>query len=92
VVRGRRSRSGLVGEFSGVRELGERLAGSSEVRACMATQFVRFSLGKTETAGETCSMDALSVSLAEESTALVDMFAALAGTPAFAERASEEVE
>ncbi len=82
----------VTGEFQGVRELGELLVAAPEVQSCLATQFVRYSLGKTESAEESCSMDQLSLSLSEESTRLIDMFAALAGAPAFAERASEEVQ
>ena len=60
------------------------------MQACFATQWMRYSLGKTETSDERCSMGLMSTDLAEQSVALMDLFANAAGTAAFASRASEE--
>ncbi len=84
--------STLEGSFDGVRELGEKLAASPEVQACFATHWFRYSLGKTETREEQCSMKLMSASLAEQSIAMTDLFANVAGAPAFVLRATEEVQ
>ena len=80
------------GDFDGVRELGERLAASADVQACFATQWFRYALGKTETNAERCSMGLMSEELANQSAALEDVFAGIAGAKAFVLRASEEVQ
>lgn len=87
--------SDVEGDFDGVRELGERLATSADVQACFATQWFRYALGKTETHAERCSMGLMSAELAAgtegQSAALEDVFAGIAGAPAFVLRASEPV-
>lgn len=47
------------GEFDGAVELAERLAGSSEVRACVAQQWFNFSLGRVPSEQDKCSTDQL---------------------------------
>ena len=82
--------STLEGDFDGVRELGEKLAASPEVQACFAKHWMRYTFGKTETDSEKCSAGLISSDLAEESVGLMDLFANVAGTEAFATRATEE--
>jgi hypothetical protein len=81
--------SDLEGDFSGPRELGEILAGADEVRACFARHFLRYSLGKTESYEEKCSVQLISQTISTESNTLVDIFANVAAAPAFVDRASE---
>lgn len=54
----------LMGRFANVRELGEKLAESDKVKACLATQWFRFASGRTEVEADACSLDALAAALA----------------------------
>jgi hypothetical protein len=81
--------SDLEGTFNGPRELGEKLAGSEEVRACFARQWLRYSLGKSETLDEKCSTELISEAMSADSSSLIDIFASMAAAPAFVDRASE---
>lgn len=47
----------LSGPFANVRELGEKLAASQQVRACLATQWFRFAAGRGEVEGDSCSLE-----------------------------------
>jgi Protein of unknown function (DUF1588)/Protein of unknown function (DUF1592)/Protein of unknown function (DUF1585)/Protein of unknown function (DUF1595)/Protein of unknown function (DUF1587) len=47
------------GEFTGVRELAERLAGSDDVKQCVATQWFRFGLGREASDDDACSVDTI---------------------------------
>ncbi len=46
------------GTFNGAIELTKKLAGSSEVRECMAKQWFRFALGRAEADNDNCSVKA----------------------------------
>jgi hypothetical protein len=82
--------SDLSGEFHGVRELGERLAGGTEVQTCFAKQWIRYTLGKRESVAEECSIDAIAESMTEQSLSMTDLFAGVAATRAFVTRADSE--
>lgn len=85
--------SDIEGDFDGVRQLGDKLAASTEVQACFGTQWMRYALGKTESSGEKCSVGLISEELATpgeaESASMNDILAGLAGTPAFVLRGAE---
>jgi len=81
--------SSLEGPFNGVRELGEMLAESDEARSCFAKNWLRYAIGKKEHAAESCSVDALSETLVNESNTIQAMFADYAATNAFFYRADE---
>lgn len=83
------SSASAAGTFVGPRELGERLAAAPETRACIERHFLRYTLGKTETPDEACSMAEVTTSLAAEHTSLIDLFAAATTVPAFTQRAAE---
>jgi len=51
--------SAINGDFDGAVELAGMLAGSVEVRDCMARQWFRYSLGRMDTAQDECTMDRL---------------------------------
>ncbi|MFO0549150.1 MAG: DUF1588 domain-containing protein [Polyangiaceae bacterium] len=82
--------SELAGDFHGVRELGEDLAASPEVRACFAKHWIRYSFGKHETITEACSTGELAAQLADENLSILDLLAALAASPAFVDRKALE--
>lgn len=44
------------GKFNGAVELGARLAQSSQVQQCVATQWFRYGFGKTETDADSCAL------------------------------------
>lgn len=49
--------------FEGAEPLGQWLAQSSDVRRCVATQWFRFTMGRAETAGDRCTLDAMTRTL-----------------------------
>ncbi len=50
------ARSDVTGPFDGAVELANKLANSSEVADCVASQWFRFSLGRIESTDDACSM------------------------------------
>ena len=57
--------SDVDGEFTGAVELAGKLSQSVEVSDCMARQWFRYSLGRMDAEGDTCTMDRLSEVFAE---------------------------
>jgi hypothetical protein len=53
------------GKFNGVVELSKKLAGSGQVRDCVASQFFRYALGRTEDDGDKCGLTAIKDSFAK---------------------------
>ena len=49
--------------FEGAEPLGRWLAQSPEVRRCIATQWFRFTMGRAETTGDRCTLDAMTRTL-----------------------------
>ncbi|MDB4988609.1 MAG: hypothetical protein JWN04_3787 [Myxococcaceae bacterium] len=47
------------GSFDGVPELARKLADSAEVQQCVATQWLRFALGRLEADADACTLDGL---------------------------------
>jgi hypothetical protein len=47
------------GKFSGAIELGQKLAKSRQVSDCVATQWLRYSLGRMETVDDACTVQAI---------------------------------
>jgi len=78
---------GLAGTFSGVRELGEKLAASSQVTDCMATQWFRFASGRLEAAPDTCSLASLKSTFSATGGDLIELVVALTQTDDFWYRA-----
>jgi hypothetical protein len=71
------------GPFDGVGELGTKLAASAKVESCVATQWFRYSLGRGEQAGDTCSVQALQATFHAAGADLRKLPAAIVQTPAF---------
>ena len=76
------------GVFHGVVELGERLAGSAEVRACLVTQWFRFAHGRAETKDDRCTMDSLGESFEASGGDIRELLVALTQTDAFLYRSA----
>jgi len=79
--------AGLNGAFTGVRELGTKLAASDQVRDCVATQWFRFSVGRGEDAPDGCSLTTLQDSFGASGGDLRELVVAMTQTDAFWYRA-----
>jgi hypothetical protein len=84
------SDSDLGGDFSGVRDLGEKLAKSPKVQACLATQWMRYTFGTQETEAEQCAVASLAERFGKEGNSLMALFADVSALDGFAARASLE--
>src|SRR5690606_25388577 len=81
----------LAGPFNGVRELGAKLAASSVVRNCVATQWFRFAAGRNEAPGDECTLSTLQSQFAASDGDLVELIVAMTQTDAFLYRPVTEV-
>jgi hypothetical protein len=81
----------LDGAYNGAIELSARLAQSSRVRDCLATNYYRFAMGRTETAADECSMEQVKRRFADSGGAFNELFVAIALSDAFRYRAAMEV-
>jgi hypothetical protein len=77
----------LAGAFSGVLEMAQKLAGSSQVRDCMATQWFRFTVGRTEVQPDSCSLATLQTSFGASGGDLHELIVGITQTDAFLYRA-----
>jgi len=75
--------SDVDGPFHGVLELGGKLAGSGQVRACVAAKWFRYGYGRGETDADGCSLASIEARFADGGYKVRDLLAALAGTDAF---------
>src|SRR5690606_17548636 len=66
----------LAGEFSGVKELGTKLAQSAVVQNCVATQWFRYAAGRNEAPGDECSLSTLQSQFADSGGDLVELVVA----------------
>jgi len=73
----------LAGAFNGTAELAAKLASSQLVRDCVAKQFFRFSAGRTEADGDTCSIKSMQRTFGDSSGNLLDLIVATTQTDAF---------
>src|SRR5262245_51166364 len=82
------SRNGeLDGSFTGVRELATRLAGSDQVRDCVATQWFRYAAGRSEEVPDGCSLTTLQDAFGASGGDLTELVVAMTQTDAFWYRA-----
>jgi hypothetical protein len=68
--------------FQGARQLGEKLAASPTVAACLATQWYRFAFGRMEGSGDRCSLDRVKADFTSSGD-LRQLLLSLVGTDAF---------
>lgn len=80
----------LDGAFDGALELSDKLARSKVVQDCVATQYVRFALGRVETDRDACSMTNTLTRTAASGGSLKELIVALVQSDAFRFRAPEE--
>lgn len=74
------------GPFDGVPELAAQLAGSDHVRECIAIQWFRYAVGRTETARDTCSVQTLNERFRESGYDLRELLVSVVRTDAFRHR------
>jgi hypothetical protein len=77
------SDASLNGAFNGPAELAGKLASSSQVRACMATQWFRFAAGRTEANGDACSLASMQTAFDAASGNVLELIVATTQTDAF---------
>ncbi len=68
------------GAFNGPAELAARLAASSQVNTCVATQYFRFATGRKEIGGDATTISQLSATLKDKGGSLTQLIAALAAS------------
>ncbi|CAN94178.1 hypothetical protein-transmembrane prediction [Sorangium cellulosum So ce56] len=76
------------GPFVGVRQLAEKLAGSAQVRECLATQWFRYTAGRFENVDDECSLDGLRAGFHGSEGDLVELIVATTQTDAFLYRSA----
>jgi len=80
------------GAFDGTNELAARLTTSDQVRACIATEWLRFAIGRGETDADVCSEERLLDRLRVTNGSLTELVVALTQTDAFMYRTAGEGE
>jgi hypothetical protein len=73
----------LSGPFEGVRELGDKLARSRQVRECLATQWFRFASGRTEGPADACSIASLADAFDRSEGDVLELVIGMTQTDAF---------
>jgi len=71
------------GAFSGVAQLGTKLATSATVESCVGKQWFRYAMGRAEGVADTCSISAMSKTFQDAGGDLRTLPLALVQTPAF---------
>jgi hypothetical protein len=77
----------LNGSFTGVRELGAKLAASDQVRDCVATQWFRFATGRGEAEPDVCSLATLQDAFGASGGDLTELVVGMTQVDAFWYRA-----
>ena len=78
--------SDLGGDFNGIRALGEKLAQSPKVQACLAAQWMRYAFGTQETSADQCTVQALATRFSQQNNSLTALFAGVSALDSFARR------
>jgi hypothetical protein len=77
----------LAGQFMGVQELAQKLAASDQVRDCVATQWFRFTIGRTEVQPDSCSLATLQETFGTASGDINELIVGATQTDTFMYRA-----
>jgi hypothetical protein len=73
----------LAGKFTGVRELAEKLATSSQAQNCLATQWFRFASGRSEGLADSCSLATLHDAFSRSGGDLVELVVSMTQADSF---------
>jgi hypothetical protein len=79
----------IEGPFTGAVELSKRLASSVEVSDCVATQWLKYALGRDPTAADACSLVNVQTTFAESGGDFRALLIAITETDAFRYRAAD---
>jgi hypothetical protein len=71
------------GDFDGALQLAERLARSGEAERCMTTQWLRFALGRPETAADECTLEQLNADFAASGGDIRQLLRSIVASDAF---------
>ena len=71
------------GEFDGLEELSELLAGSEHVRSCVAGQWFRYGFNRLESDQDTCTVGVMTDALRHSNNDLRELLVALTRTDSF---------
>ncbi|MFO0686193.1 MAG: DUF1592 domain-containing protein [Sandaracinus sp.] len=77
------------GAFDGPMGLVARLAPSEQVEACAIAHYYRYALGRTETSGDRCQLEALADRMARSGGDLPDLVVGMVTSPSFRFRTTE---
>ena len=75
--------SDVDGTFNGAVDLSHKLAESSDVRDCVATEWFRYAMGRGEAAGDTCALTSLKQSFAGTQADIGKLLVAVTQTDTF---------
>lgn len=73
----------IEGEVNGLIDLGQKLAGSADVRRCVVRHWFRYAFARSESAEDRCTLDALDASFASTRGNLRELLVALTQTAPF---------
>jgi hypothetical protein len=76
----------LTGAFKGVKPMAEKLVNSQNVQNCVATQMFRFSAGRYESQGDTCSLYAMQTAFSQSNGNILELMIAITQTEVFLNR------
>jgi hypothetical protein len=83
---------GQMKKYQNARELVQALAGSETVRACFATQWLRFALRRFETEGDRASLDGIRAGFSRTGGNIKDLLVGVVGARSFRYRAPADGE
>jgi hypothetical protein len=73
----------ISGDVNGALELGQKLAGSADVRRCVVRQWFRYAFARSESPEDTCTLDALDQSFAGSGGNLRELLVSITQTAPF---------
>jgi hypothetical protein len=73
----------LAGPFNGVQEMAQKLAGSDQVRDCLAMQMFRFAAGRQEGQADSCSLGTIQERFAATDGDIIELLVAITQSDSF---------
>ncbi|MBX7114767.1 MAG: DUF1592 domain-containing protein [Myxococcaceae bacterium] len=81
---------GLAGPFMGLSELSQKLAGSRQAQDCMSSNWLRFAMGRVDSADDLCSLQNVQAKFAESDGDFAGLMLAIIESDSFLYRAAPE--
>lgn len=82
----------LSGDVDGAIELSERLVESEQVQSCAVSRWYRYAVGRGVEARDACALEPLNQRFQDSEGSFIDLLVAIATSPEFRHRPSDEVE